>query len=334
MTEPRLDLVAIGNAMVDVLAKTDDEFIKAQAVRGMKKGAMNLVTATRSAEIYAEMTNCIEMSGGSAGNTMAGFASFGGSGAYIGKVANDKLGEIFRHDLKTINVQYDTLPLAIGAPTGVCLILVTPDAERTMNTFLGAGLELNEIDIDQELIASAKITYLEGYLFDPPLAKKAFRLAAKTAHEAGRQVALSLSDAFCVDRHRDDFRDLVEHHVDILFANEDEIMSLYQVNSFAQALEIVKEKCAFAALTRSEKGSLIVTGDQVIEIAAAPAANVIDSTGAGDQYAAGFLYGFTQGADLKICGNLGSLAASEVISHMGPRPEMKYSDLLKKAAAA
>ena len=330
MSETKYDLVAIGNALVDVLSPVTEDYVKSQEPRGMKKGAMMLVSDTRAAELYADMQNCVESSGGSAGNTMAGFASFGGKGAYIGKVANDKLGNIFKHDLKSIGVTYETQPLAIGAPTGCCFIMVTPDAQRTMNTFLGAGLELSEKDIDKALISASKITYLEGYLFDPPLAKKAFYLAAETAHAAGRKVALSLSDPFCVDRHRADFLDLVENHVDILFANEEEIKSLYQANTFELAFRAVRKKCELAVLTRSEKGSTIVSEGEIIDVHAAPVENVIDTTGAGDQYAAGFLYGYTQGWELEACGRLGSLAAAEVISHMGPRPGMKYSDLIKK----
>ncbi len=335
MSEPVYDLLAIGNALVDVLAHASDEFIDEQnKAHGMVKGSMTLIDEPRAVELYGAMNAGVESSGGSAGNTMAGFASFGGKGAYIGKVADDQLGEVFRHDMKAQGVKHDTVPLAIGAPTGRCLILVTPDGQRTMNTFLGASVELGPDDVDPDLVASAKITYLEGYLFDRPQAKQAFIKAGEIAHAAGHRVSLTLSDPFCVDRHRADFLDLVENHVDILFANEDEIMSLYEVDTFEQAAKIVAGKCEIAALTRSEKGSVIIAGDEFIEIPADTSVKVVDTTGAGDQYAAGFLYGFTQGMDLRTCGALGTLSATEVISHMGPRPEMDYADLIKKAKAA
>lgn len=332
MTALRFDLVAIGNAMVDVLAHATDEFIAGQEKHGMQRGAMALIDESRAVELYGLMGPGVEASGGSAGNTMAGFASFGGKGAYIGKVADDQLGEIYRHDMKAQGVEYATLPLLYGAPTGRCLILVTPDGQRTMNTFLGAGVHLGPGDIDRDLIAASSITYLEGYLFDPPQAKEAFKLAARTARDAGRRVALSLSDPFCVGRHRQDFQKLIEEYVDILFANEEEIKSLYEDDSFEAALARIRGKCEISVLTRSEKGAAIVSGDQVVTVKAEPV-KVVDTTGAGDQYAAGFLYGLTQGMDLAACGRLGALAAAEVISHMGPRPEVAYSALLKKAAA-
>ncbi len=263
MSEPKYDLVTIGNALVDVLAHTSEEFLADQDARhGMKKGTMNLIDEPRAVELYAAMGEGVETSGGSAGNTMAGFASFGGKGAYIGKVADDVLGEVFRNDLREQGVKFETTPLAVGAPTGRCLILVSDDGDRTMNTFLGAAVELGPDDIDSELIASTKITYLEGYLYDPPQAKEGFKRAGKIAHDAGHRVSLTLSDPFCVDRHRSDFADLVENHVDILFANEDEIKSLYEVDSFEQAAKIVAGKCELAALTRSEKGSVTISGDQ------------------------------------------------------------------------
>ncbi len=334
MSEPKYDLVAIGNALVDVLAHSSEEFIAQQErVHGMKKGAMSLIDERRAVELYGEMEAGIEVSGGSAGNTMAGFASFGGRGAYIGKVADDQLGGVFRHDMKAQGVTYTTQPLVVGAPTGRCLILVTPDGQRTMNTFLGAAVGLSPIDIDANIVGSARVTYLEGYLYDPPQAKEGFKKAAKIAHDAGHKVALSLSDPFCVGRHRADFLDLVENHVDILFANEHEIMALYEVDTFDLAAQLVMYKCEIAALTRSSKGSVIIGANKVIEIPPEKA-KVVDTTGAGDQYAAGFLYGYTQKLDLRTCGVLGTLAASEVIGHMGPRPEMKYADLIRKAKAA
>ncbi len=333
MKDPQIDLLAIGNAIVDVLAQTDDAFIARQKeLHGMEKGGMTLIDEPRAVELYGEMPAGIESSGGSAGNTIAGFASFGGKGAYIGKVAKDQLGEVFSHDLKAQGVVFNTQPLAIGAPTARCLILVTPDGQRTMNTFLGAAVELSPIDIDPELVASASITYLEGYLFDPPQAKEAFRVASELAHKAGRKVSLSLSDPFCVNRHRADLQSFVEDHVDILFANEDEAKALYESDSFEAAVDALKGKCEVIAITRSEKGSVILAGDKLIEIKPEAGVNVVDTTGAGDQYAAGFLYGYTQGMTLEMCGRLGSMSAAEVISHMGPRPGVTYADFLKKAA--
>jgi sugar/nucleoside kinase (ribokinase family) len=332
MADARYGLTAIGNALVDVLTRADDKFIAEQEQKhGMKRGSMSLIDQRRAVELYTAMGQGIEISGGSAGNTMAGFASFGGKGAYIGKVADDQLGEVFRHDLKSQGVIFSTQPLVVGPPTGRCLILVTPDGQRTMNTFLGAAVELSKNDIDAVTIAKSAVTYLEGYLFDPPQAKEAFRAAAKIAHDAKRKVALSLSDPFCVGRHRADFLDLVEHHVDILFANEEEIKSLYEVNSFEEAAKAVVGKCEIAVLTRRALGTVIVTKNEKISIAPEKA-KVVDTTGAGDQYAAGFLYGFTQGMSLTTCGRLGTLAATEVIAHMGPRPEMSYADLIRKAA--
>lgn len=334
MSEPIYDMVAIGNALVDVIAHATDEFVAQQEKQhGIKRGAMSLIDASRAVELYGDMGAGIESSGGSAGNTMAGFASFGGKGAFIGKVANDQLGDVFRHDLKAQSVHYDTTPLAFGSPTGRCLILVTPDGQRTMNTFLGASIELGPDDVDADIIASAKITYLEGYLYDEARAKAAFKLAAEIAHDAGHKVALTLSDPFCVERHRKDFQYLVENHVDILFANEAEIISLYESASFDDACRKVADKCEVAVLTRSEKGAVILAGGKKVEVKAEPVKKVVDTTGAGDQYAAGFLFGYTRGMNIQECGRLGALAAAEVISHMGPRPEIKYADLLKKAAA-
>lgn len=334
MSQDRFDLVAIGNAMVDVLAHADTAFLAEQSrIHDMKIGAMNLISESRAVSLYADMGAAIESSGGSAGNTMAGFASFGGKGAYIGKVAQDQLGDVFRHDMQAQGVFYQTAPLIVGAPTGRCLVLVEPDGQRTLNTFLGAGVELGIVDVDADLIAASSITYLEGYLFDPPQAKDAFRLAADIAHRAGRRVAMTLSDPFCVDRHRADFKDMVEQNVDILFANEHEIMALYETDTFEQAAKIAASKCDIAVLTRSEKGSVIARGSDTVTVAAEPV-DVVDTTGAGDQYAAGFLYGLTQGLSLPVCGRLGALAAAEVISHMGPRPDMPYAQLIEKAKKA
>lgn len=330
----QFDLTTIGNALVDVLATTTEEYIAAQAAsHNMHKGSMNLIDQPRAVALYADMKDSTEMSGGSAGNTIAGFASFGGKGAYIGKVAMDNLGKVFADDMKKQGVHFSTTPLAVGAATGRCMILVTPDGQRTMNTFLGAAVEFHKGDVDADIVANSKVTYLEGYLFDKEPAKEAYRYAAGIAEKAGKRVSLTLSDAFCVDRHREDFRDLVKNHTDILFANEAEITSLYNVADFDGAVAAVRGQCEIAVLTRSEKGSVIVTADRTVEVKAEPIAKLVDTTGAGDQYAAGFLYGFTQGMDLAACGRLGSLAAAEVISHMGPRPAMSYADFLKKIAA-
>ncbi len=333
MSNPALGVVAVGNALVDVLTQVDDTFIEQQNKEyGMEPGAMTLIEEVRAVELYTQMPEGIESSGGSAGNTMAGFASFGGKGGFIGKVADDQLGKIFQHDLRSMGIQFDTQPLIMGAKTGRCLILVTPDAQRTMNTFLGASVELTAGDVDENLIAEAQVTYLEGYLFDRDNAKQAFIKAAETAHAAGHRVALTLSDPFCVDRHRSDFLRLVESHVDILFANEEEIKSLFLQDDFEDAKSAISEQVEVAALTRGPKGAVILSEGNEILIEAAAVENVVDTTGAGDQFAAGFLYGFTQGRPLEVCGKLGALAAAEVISHMGPRPQVSYSDFLSKAA--
>ena len=334
MTAPTFGLTAIGNALVDVLAQVDDAFIADQDARyGMKRGSMNLVDTPRAKELYALMPPGIEMSGGSAGNTMACYASLGGKGAYVGKVAKDQLGDVFRHDLETMGVHYNTSPLSGGAPTGHCLILVTPDGQRTMNTFLGAAVTLSPADIDERVIAASAVTYLEGYLFDPPEAKAAFYKAADIAHKAGRKVALTLSDAFCVDRHRKDFIDLVNNHVDILFANESEILSLYEVFTWDEVPAVIEGKCEIACLTRSEKGSVIFHDGNITDVPAEKIAKVVDTTGAGDAYAAGFLYGYTHGYDMSMCGKLGAIAAAEVISHMGPRPQCVLADRIPRKAA-
>ncbi len=324
-----MGLLAVGNALVDVLAPVSDEFVENQKEKGMLKGAMTLIDHDRATELYNSMPPATEMSGGSAANTIASFASFGGKGAYIGKVSDDQLGNVFKHDMSAIGVNYTTSPLTKdGVSTGRCLILVTPDAERTMNTYLGAAVELGPDDIDPALVSAAQVTYLEGYLFDPPQAKEAFRKAGIIAHDAGRRLSLSLSDPFCVGRHREDFKDLVANHVDILFANEEEIMSLYETSSFEDAVEAVRSKCEIAVLTRSEKGSVILSNTHSFDIEAVPPSQLVDSTGAGDSYAAGFLYGFTQGMSLDVCGKLGAKAATEIISHMGPRAQHKLSALL------
>ena len=326
MTSGVLDAVGIGNAIVDVLSHADDEFL---VRHGLAKGTMTLIDAARAHRLYEEMGPAVECSGGSAANTMAGLAAFGARAAFVGKVCDDQLGAIFSHDLHAVGVEFDGPAVDAGAATARCLILVTPDAQRTMNTYLGASVELGPNDVDPATIARAKVTYLEGYLWDPPAAKDAFRKAMAVAHEAGRKVALSLSDPFCVARWRTEFRDLVEGAVDILFANEDEIMSLYQARDFDDAVQKVRGRCEIAALTRSDKGSLVLSADEVHVIDAEPVAEVVDSTGAGDIYAAGFLYGLGRGADLRTCGALGSLAAAEVIGHTGARPETSLAELAR-----
>ena len=319
-----LDVVGIGNALVDVLTHAEEGFLARQS---LVKGTMHLVDEPRARELYDAMGPGVEMSGGSAANTVVGVASFGGQAHYVGKVRDDQLGEVFGHDLRATGVGYDTPRATEGPPTGRCLILVTPDAQRTMSTFLGASVGLGPGDIDKGLIARGKILYLEGYLFDPPEAQEAFRAAAAMAHGAGRKVSLTLSDPFCVGRHRKAFLDLVEHHVDILFANEAEICALYEVGNFDAALARVRGHCEIAALTRSAKGSVLVGGGQVHTVAAHPVEAVVDTTGAGDLYAAGVLYGLSRGLDLPTCGRLGSLAAAEVIAHVGARPMVPLAQL-------
>lgn len=328
MATATLDVVGIGNAIVDVLAHADDAFL---AAHGLAKGAMTLIDAARADALYAVMGPGIEMSGGSAGNTMAGIASLGGAGAYIGKVRDDQLGQVFRHDITAIGVRFTSAPATKGPATARCLILVTPDAQRTMNTFLGACVDLGPEEIDPELIAAAQVTYLEGYLFDPPRAKEAFRKAAKIAHDSGRRVALSLSDPFCVDRHRAEFRALLAEHIDILFANEAELCSMFQTSDFDAAIAAVRQLCDVAAVTRSAKGSVVVSREHTHLIHAVKVPQVVDTTGAGDLYASGFLFGLTHGRDLAACGQLGSLCAGEVIGHFGARPEMPLAELAAKA---
>jgi len=324
VAEPELDVVGIGNALVDVLSQADEDEVTRQ---GLVKGTMHLVDEARARTLYEAMGPGVEMSGGSAANTVVGVASFGGRAHYVGKVRDDQLGEVFGHDLRATGVGYDTPRATSGPPTGRCLILVTPDAQRTMSTFLGASVRLGPADVDPRLIARGRILYLEGYLFDPPEAQEAFRAAAAIAHEAGRKVALTLSDPFCVERHRAAFLDLVEHHVDILFANELEICALYQVRDFDAALPHVRGHCELAALTRSAKGSVLVNGSRMHVVRAHPVEAVVDTTGAGDLYASGVLYGLAQGLDLPTCGRLGSLAAAEVIAHVGARPMVPLAEL-------
>jgi len=318
------DICGIGNALVDVLSQESDEFVQNS---GVPKGAMTLIDEEKAVSLYKQMGAGIEISGGSAANTIVGVAALGGRAQYIGKVRNDQLGEVFAHDIRATGVTYQIELADSGPSTGCCLILITPDAQRTMNTFLGASVHLSPQDIDPVAIAASKILYLEGYLFDPPEAQEAFRAAAACAHEAGRLVAVTLSDSFCVERHREAFLDLLENHCDLVFANEAEICALFLTDSFDTAVEQVKQLGVTAAVTRSEQGSVVVHGDQVLKVAAVPVTQLIDTTGAGDLYAAGFLYGVSQGLDLATCGALGSVAAAEVISHLGARPVSNLKEL-------
>jgi sugar/nucleoside kinase (ribokinase family) len=327
MADSLYDVVGIGNAIVDVIAAADEAFL---IRHGLAKGTMTLINGPRAEQLYAAMGPAVEVSGGSAANTIAGIASLGGRAAFIGKVNDDQLGAIFRHDIVALGVTFAALPAADGLSTGRCLIVVTPDAQRTMNTFLGVSAELGREDVDPKVIAAAHTTYLEGYLWDRPAAKAAFVAAAGIAHQAGRTVALSLSDPFCVDRHRADFEELVDRHIDVLFANEDEIVSLYREHSFDGALQRVRHHCPIAVLTRSEKGAVIVAGDEVHVIDAEPVSHVIDSTGAGDAYAAGFLWALARGLRLETCGRIAAVCAAEVISHVGARPETSLAELLRQ----
>jgi sugar/nucleoside kinase (ribokinase family) len=326
MGDGLIDVTGIGNAIVDVLAHATDESLVAQ---GLNKGTMALIDQQRAAALYAAMPQGIEISGGSAANTIAGVASLGGRAAYIGKVADDQLGEVFSHDIRALGVRFDTPAVRPGgSSTARCLIMVTPDAQRTMNTFLGACLQLGPDDIDEALVANSKVIYLEGYLWDPPAAKEAFLKAARIAKRAGRKTALSLSDPFCVERHRAELVALVEEHVDILFANEREACALYQVEHVEQAIERLRGRCELAAVTLSERGSLILAGDRTYAVAATRVERVVDTTGAGDLYAAGFLHGYTTGKSPELCGRLGALCAAEVISHFGARPEASLRTLV------
>jgi sugar/nucleoside kinase (ribokinase family) len=322
------DVAAIGNAIVDVIAQATDDFLADEA---LVKGSMMLIDDARASELYSRMGAAVEASGGSAGNTIAGVASLGGRGVHIGKVADDGLGRVFAHDMDAIGARFAGGVLKAGAPTGRCLINVTPEGERTMCTALGAAALLDPDDVDREVIESSTIVFLEGYLFDPPPARRAFAKAAGLARGAGRLVALTLSDSFVVERHRAGLIAFTDAEVDVLFANEDEISSLFETRSFDAAVEAVRGRASIAVVTRGEKGSVVVTSDQIHLIEAVPVEKVVDTTGAGDQYAAGFLFGLAKGVSLPHSGRLGSLCASEVISHYGPRPLVSLKDLAAKA---
>ena len=319
----RFDVLGIGNAIVDVLSRSDDAFL---AKHGLIKGGMQLIDADQAKSLYHDMGPGVEISGGSAANTIAGLSSFGAKTGFIGTVNDDQLGEVFRHDITSLGVDFSLPARTEGAPTAQCLILVTPDGERTMNTFLGASQTLNPDDIDESVVEQAEIVYLEGYLFDPAPAKEAFYKAARIAHDKGCRVALTLSDSFCVDRHREEFRVLVSDEVDILFANEAEIMSLYETDTFDEAANRVRTECGLAALTRSEKGSVIITPKEKYVVPALPIDKLVDTTGAGDLFAAGFLYGLSCQRPLIDCARLGGVAAAEIIGHIGARPEGSLRD--------
>ncbi|MGM0421772.1 MAG: adenosine kinase [Pseudomonadota bacterium] len=325
-----LDLIGIGNAIVDVLTQTEHSFIQTNQIN---KGAMTLIEEGQAEELYAKMGPAMEISGGSAANTIAAFASLGGSCGFIGKVADDQLGGVFRHDIQATGAVYNTVPLTGGLPTARCLIMVTPDADRTMCTFLGASVWITPGDIEKDFIQSAKVILLEGYLFDKPQAKKAFMKAAELAHEGDTKTALSLSDPFCVTRHREEFLDLIDNHIDILFANEAELKCLFQTESLEEALVEVKGKCELVVVTRGAEGSVIVIEDQQYDIPAEDVETVVDTTGAGDLYAAGFLYGYTRDEDIETCGHYGSTAAAAVLHHMGARPQQDISKCLSRVQA-
>lgn len=331
MSDTAFDVVGLGNAIVDVISATDDAFLTEW---GINKNAMNLIEEDRADALTDASINAIETSGGSGANTIAGVASLGGRGAYIGKVADDRLGEVFRQDMLAAGIPFNTTPLVGGPATARSIIFVTDDGARSMNTFLGASVEFSPDDVDSELVKAGKILYLEGYLFDKAPAMAAFVHAAEIAHAEGRKVSLTLSDGFCVDRHRDSFRQLIRNQVDVLFANEEELLSLYQTRDFDDAVRQLRADTGLAAVTRSEKGSVVIGAGDPIAVPAEPVSNVVDTTGAGDQYAAGFLLGVARDLPLATCAHLGHIAAAEVISHYGPRPEVELKSLADKAGIA
>ena len=324
------DVATIGNAIVDVLARVEEKLL---AELGVEKGIMTLVDAERSEAIYRRLPPAVEVSGGSGANTAAGVASLGGKTGFIGKVKDDQLGAVFRHDLTSLGVHFPTKAGIQAAPTARCMIMVTPDAQRTMQTYLGACVELTPADVDEALIEGAQVTYLEGYLWDRPDAKEAFLKAAALAHKAGRKVALSLSDPFCVERHRDSFLTLLADHVDLVFANESEITALYQ-SELDQAISAVRGHVELAAITRGEQGSTVVTRDGTVSVPAELTPRLVDTTGAGDLYAAGFLYAYTHGKDASLCARIGGICAAEIISHMGPRPETNLARLVESTLSS
>jgi sugar/nucleoside kinase (ribokinase family) len=325
MTSARHDVLCIGNAIVDLIGQSDDAFLVKESIQ---KGGMTLIDEARAEHLYAAMGPATVMSGGSAGNTAAGVASFGGKVAYFGKVRNDELGRLFTHDIRAIGTSFATAHAVSGPATARCMIFVTPDGERSMNTYLGACTQLGPDDIDAATVEGAQVTYLEGYLWDPPAAKEAFRKASKIAHGAGRSVALTLSDSFCVDRYRAEFLDLMRTGVvDIVFANEAELKSLYTTSDFDSAVAAIREDVSLAVVTRSELGAIAVTRGETVAAPAYPVEKLVDTTGAGDLFAAGYLFGHTSGRERRDCLRLGALAAAEVISHVGPRPQVNLRQL-------
>ncbi len=332
MPDTEFDVLCIGNAIVDVMARAEDDFLVAE---GLAKGTMHLIDAERAETLYAAMGPAIEASGGSAGNTAAGIASLGGRAAFIGKVADDTLGQFYRHDMRAVGVDFATLPLVDGAPTARSMILITPDGERTMNTYLGACQALGPDDIVEETVSRSAVTYMEGYLWDPPEAKRAFRRAAEVAHRAGRETSLTLSDPFCVDRYRGEFLDLARNGaVDILFANDSELRALYQTADLDTAVAALAQDCPLAAVTVGGDGALVVTPLGVERVPAAAVDNLVDLTGAGDLFASGFLLGVARGMPLNEAARLGTIAAAEVIGHIGPRPAVSLKDLARQAGFA
>jgi sugar/nucleoside kinase (ribokinase family) len=328
MADAKYDVLGIGNAIFDVLVQTDEKFL---ADHGMAKGGMALIDEARATAIYRDMGPATEMSGGSAANTIVGVANLGARAAYVGKIKDDQIGRLYAHDIRAAGVAFDTKPAVDGPATGCSYILVTPDGERTMNTYLGAAQDLTVADIDEEEIAASRIVYLEGYLWDPKNAKDAFVKAATIAHGAGRQVALTLSDAFCVDRYRDEFLELMRKGtVDLIFANEAELHSLYQTSDFETALKQLRVDAKLAVVTRSEKGCVVASKDAVVAVPAFPIDRLVDTTGAGDLFAAGFLFGLVRGAGYENAGRLGALAAAEVIQHIGARPQVSLKELAQQ----
>ena len=331
MTDAQFDVVGLGNAIVDVISPVPDTFLTDW---GIRKNGMTLIEEPRAEDLTRAAPDALETSGGSGANTIAGVASFGGRAGYIGKVANDRLGHAFRDGMATAGVPFPTEPLLEGPATARSIIFVTPDGARSMNTFLGASVLFSPSDVDEDMVRNGAILYLEGYLFDRDDAKAAFVHASETAKSAGRKVALTLSDNFCVDRHRESFRHLIRGHVDILFANEEELKSLYGTDDFELAVARLTEETDVAAVTRSEKGSVVIAPGERLDLPADSVDQVVDTTGAGDQYAAGFLYGQARGLPLKACGQLGHLSAAEVIQHYGPRPETSLRELAERAGLA
>jgi sugar/nucleoside kinase (ribokinase family) len=328
MPQAKYDVLGIGNAIFDVLVQTDEGFL---AAHRMTKGGMSLIDEARAAAIYRDMGPAVEMSGGSAANTIVGIANLGARAAYVGKVKDDQIGRLYMHDIRAAGVAFETRPASDGPATGCSYILVTPDGERTMNTYLGAAQDLTPGDIDAAQIAASAITYLEGYLWDPKSAKEAFVKASTIAHEAGRQVALTLSDSFCVDRYRDEFLELMRKGtVDLVFANEAELHSLYQTSDFDTALTQLRNDATLGVVTRSEKGCVVASKDRVIAVPAFPIKKMVDTTGAGDLFAAGFLFGLVRDAGFEPAGRLGALAAAEVIQHIGARPQTSLKELAQQ----